>query len=227
MSKTYAELEALTRGYADEENSNFISATLMKSFINGSYAELRDLLITNGEDGDFCVNSTPQEVTISSGNTVSLPATTYKVVGVDYEFAPDQWTSLKSFDWNQRNDRVVGFGGCRWHSRKKYRLIGDKLMIVPSDDAAGTYRIWEVAKTVPLTADEDTIDDVNGFDDYIAVDAAIKCLIKKEADTTKLERKKAQLEARINNMIRNRDMGSPQRVQDVRRDSYGDFDDGY
>lgn len=61
---------------------------------------------------------------------------------------------------------------------------------------------------------------VNGWEEYIVIDAAIKCLIKEESDISALELQKAQMLKRIEAMASNRDSGRPDRIADVNTTNY-------
>jgi len=59
------------------------------------------------------------------------------------------------------------------------------------------------------------IDGVNGWEEYIVVDAAIKCLQKEESDCSVLLAQKAAIVARIESEASNRDAGMPSTVSDT------------
>jgi hypothetical protein len=106
-------------------------------------------------------------------------------------------------------------------SNINYRLIGNNVEIVPDDHAPGTYRFWYIPSYTTLALDADTVDGVNGWEEYIIVDACIKCLEKEESDTSVFERQKAKLEQRIEEMASNRDLDQPERITDIQQ---GQFD---
>lgn len=60
-----------------------------------------------------------------------------------------------------------------------------------------------------------TADGVNGWEEIIILDAAIKMLAKEESSTTVLERQKAMMMQRIQRMAADRDASMPERVSDV------------
>lgn len=57
-------------------------------------------------------------------------------------------------------------------------------------------------------------DGVNGFDEFIVLDAAINILSKEESDTTRLERERAKIENDLRMMAEDRDAAFPGQVQD-------------
>ena len=66
-----------------------------------------------------------------------------------------------------------------------------------------------------MTSDSDTVNGVNGWEEYIVVDTAIKMLAKEESDTRYLERQRERLLQRIEVMAQNRDYDQPESITDV------------
>jgi hypothetical protein len=60
-----------------------------------------------------------------------------------------------------------------------------------------------------------TMDWINGFEEYIVVDSAIKILGKEESDATVMGARKAALLGRIQSIAENRDQGTPGKTVDV------------
>jgi hypothetical protein len=69
---------------------------------------------------------------------------------------------------------------------------------------------------VDIEIPDELTDDLNQWQDYIVVDAAIKCLQKEESDVSVLAATKMALINRINNAASNRDAGTPETVSAVR-----------
>lgn len=217
-SWTLSQLMTRVRERADMVNSKFISDDELKRYISASYAELYDLVVGAYEDHYL---SDPVSFTISSGaNTYDLDANFYKLVGVDYSLN-GEWVEIRPFNFNERNRKSYNVRYDNYHPSIRYRLTGSKLRFVPTDEAAGTYRYWYIPLASTLTADADTIDGFNGWEEYVVIDAAIKCLTKEESDVTVLMVEKNAMKERILSASHNRDSGDTQRVTDVRR-SYDD-----
>lgn len=83
--------------------------------------------------------------------------------------------------------------------------------------------VFSGSATFAFEPTDTTIDGVNGWEEYIVVDAAIKCLQKEESDTTVLERQKAGLLARIEAEAANRDAGAPATVTDVTQNGWNNW----
>jgi hypothetical protein len=59
------------------------------------------------------------------------------------------------------------------------------------------------------------LEGINGWDEYVIVDAAIKCLIKEESDPSALMATKQNLLARVESAAANRDSAIPERISDT------------
>jgi hypothetical protein len=111
-----------------------------------------------------------------------------------------------------------------------YRVVGTNLQFMPSERAARSYIHYYIPIAATLAADGDVAQSINGWLEYVVVDAAIKCLMKEESDARPLLAiKKAMLE-RIETMRRDRDQGLPEKISRVRtrrRNRYGVDDENY
>lgn len=220
-SVTLATLRQRALERADMVNSDFIEDDELLEYINSSYAELYDILVSKFED---YYTPAPTPFSITSGNTYNLPSDFYKLRGVDYLISGSDYVPLRKFNFNERHadSTVRRFRGT---SKLRYRIVGTKLYIEPAANAVGSYQIWYIPLFTPLSSESDTVNGVNGWEEYIVVDAAIKMLNKEESDTGSLEVAKAKLLERIENMAQNRDADQPESVTDVTRQGYyDDFD---
>lgn len=220
MSFTLAEMKTQVRQRADMEKSTFIKDDELKNYINGSYAELYDILVSRFED--YYSQVSPFTLT-SVSNSQSVPADLYKVRGVDFQLTSTDWVTLRRWNFDERN-RIARTTtrALRGIADRQYRVMGKNLTILPVDKAPGNYQLWYIPRFTPLNLDTDVLGDVLDFAEYIIVDAAIKCLIKEESDTSVLLAIKQGLIARIQAMASNRDT-QPERISDVS----GYVDDGF
>lgn len=213
MSTTLAALRTRVRFKANMENSQFCTDSEINQYINDAYQSLYDLLV--GKFEDYYVTG-PSSFTIATdANTYSLPATFYKLLGVDRSIGGSEYFPLKQFSFRDRNLKRINSRRLGLAPNLEYRIFGDTLYIVPEDQAAGDYRIWYVPKAVLMSADSDTMEGVNGWEEMVVVDAAIKCLIKEESDTQALMVEREIMRKRIDELALNRDVGESQQIQDV------------
>lgn len=210
---TRAELRDRARQRADMERSQYISDAELNTYLQHSWFELYDILVSRFEDY-YTVSTTS---TLAGGQSqITLPADFYKLRGVDYQLDATTYTTLRHFNFLERNKRARNFDRLIAGRRNiVYRLMADKLLLLPEQDAAGTYRLWYIPRCPTFVNDASTVTNVLDFDEYIVVDAAIKMLSKEESDIAPLLAEKAALKVRIESMASNRDAGEPATVQDV------------
>lgn len=219
MSVTVDQLVNLAKQRADMANSNFVKPTEWISYINYSYAELYDILVAK-----FADYYTAQfDFTLADSiDAQDLPADFYKARGVDRALSGDEWYTLHPFSFEDRNKRrriaVLG----TLYPTVRYRIYGNQIIFTPNDGADGSYRMFYIPRAQTLTSGSDSIDGINGWEDYVVVDAAIKALVKEESDVSVLMMQKQALIQRINDMANNRDAGECERVTDVQRQGSGD-----
>ena len=180
-------------------NSSFVSTAEWTNYINGSYQELYGLLVTAFED--YYV-ATPYEFTTDGTNqNYALPSSPamFKLLGVDLQVQASQlWATVKPFTVLERNS------------------LG--LINTPIPMAGQTLRLWYVPVVTVLSGDSDvTVDIVNGWEEYIVIDAAMKAMAKEESDIGALAMRKAAMKERLDGEAQNRDAGSPARINDVYR----------
>lgn len=212
---TLTQLINSVRLRADMVGNTFCDDTEITEYINKSIAELYDLLLTTTYADDYFVSSI--NITLTGASTYALTSAIplfYKLKGVDIQDGA-QWRSLKPFMFTERNrQRNASYAGLI--DQYRYRLVGGNLQFeTNSPPPSGTIKVWYVPVATRLASGSDTFDGINAWEEYVIIDAAIKCLMKEESDVTGLVRmKQAQME-RIMAAAPNRDAGEPQRVTDV------------
>jgi hypothetical protein len=217
-SITLASLRTQVRQTADMVDSTFVSDSELNQFIDLSYAELYDILTATCED---YYTLPPINFTIPDGSkTYALPSDFYKLRGLDLSLGggsnPEDWITVHPFQFNERNRKnSIVQRSLNSVNDINYRIIGDSLYFFPEDKAPGVYRLWYIPVRTKLTLDTDTMNGVQGFQQYVIVDAAIKCLRKEESDVQELLLAKADLKQRIEAMAPARDIGRPNRISDV------------
>jgi len=110
----------------------------------------------------------------------------------------------------------------------RYRLNGDNLMIVPQTQGGQTIRIWYAPRPNQLINQTDTLDGIAGWEEYIVADVCIKMLAKEESDVSIFAAQKMEMDKRLDEMAKNRNLGEPQTVSDAkyRNFSWGDGENG-
>jgi hypothetical protein len=198
---TLAEMRLLAQQRADLVGSDFVTDAEWRSYLNGSIAELYDLLLTKFGN-DYYV-AEPYEFTTTTAERYALPADFYKLLAVDLEQsgAPSGYVTLRPFNFAERN---------------RYTM----------PPAGKTIVVHYAPRIEALVSDDDEIDGISGWEELVVVDAARKALLKEESDTTAIEREKAGLIARIEIAAENRDAGSPSIVVDTSGEEWGEAEGG-
>ena len=219
---TEADLVARVRQRADMESNDFVSDTEVQTYINSGISELHDILIqTYGQD--YYVSSSTFN-TVAGTDSYPIHSSTsgpnisnfYKLRGVDAKINGSDFFTLRPFNFNERNlyqnsgspGRILGFANIR------YRMGGGNIIFTPEPDGATEVSIWFIPtaqqfdSTTPATSTT-TFADINGYAEYVVIDAAIKCLQKEESDVTVLMQQKLMMKRRIEEAANNRAAGSP------------------
>jgi hypothetical protein len=211
---TLSELRTKVRQRADMVNSTFVEDDELDGYINAAGAELHDLLVTRYED----YFTGYEDFTITSGNTYDLPSTILKIRGLDYSLGGDDYATLRPWnfaDRNRLNEKYDLYGS----QGRRYRLMSNKIYIMPAALGPGTYRLWAIQAYVDMTNDGSNLIEVIGnrqnWYEYVVVDAAIRCLQKEESDVSVLMAQKAMLAERIRSAASGRDAGEPERITEL------------
>ena len=250
---TLLAVRTAARQRADMVNSQFLTDAEFNANIQASHQELYGL-IAQKYGNDYFTAGTPdnwfQLTTDGASASFALPdgtaayklvdaATTapafFKLLGVDLQSqgAANGWFTLGQFVFAERNRFTFPNVQSTYGRRDllRYRVNGNRLWFTPIPQAGQTVRLWYVPRLTVPVADADVIDGVNGWEEYIVIDAAIKALQKEESDCGLLMGQKEALVRRLEAEAENRDAGSPATVGNVRRGgrvggSWGDEDDG-
>lgn len=218
MSITLLQIRQQARQRADMENSEFVSDSELTNYINASIAELHDIMIQSYGANYF--TKSLEFFTTLNEESYALPADFYKLDGVDAKINNDQWTSLKRFNFPERNRFSDSAPWNRLGTKfLYYRLVGANLVFTPVPDAGTAIRIWYTPVSTKLALDADTLDDLNQYVEYVIVDAAIKMMQKEESDVSVLFAQKQALIKRIEEASQNRDAGEPESVSDIYADA--------
>jgi hypothetical protein len=207
---TLASIKTQARQRADMEGSNFVDDAELTAYVNASAAELYDILVSRFED--YYIADTA--FTVATGaDTYTLPAAFYKLKGLDVDVGGGRYDTVRPFQFAQRNETTDPVTADPLTVR--YRVFGQTLRLSPPERAPGNYRLWYIPRFVPLALDTDTFDGINGWEEFIVVDCAIKMLAKEESNVAPFVAQKKDLLRRIEAMASDRDAAEPQTIIDV------------
>lgn len=231
MSLGEIRLQAQQR--ADRVNSAFVGTAEWNQFINQSYHELYDLLVTLYEDyyvaSPFTFSTDgrtsgiyplPDGLTVSDVVTSQIAQPFFKLLGVDMGLSGsgNAWASMKKFNFISRNRYVFPqiVSSSLGIFNMRYRIMGNNIQFIPSPGGGQYVKLWYVPRMIDLVRDYDIMDGISGWTEYVIVDAAMKALMKEESDISMLMMQKGQLIKRIEESGMNRDAGQPDTISDVR-----------
>ena len=125
------------RQRADQINSEFVTDAELNGYLNNSWSELYDILVSKYND-DYFLTST--SITVTSGtDTYSLPSDFYKARGVDLNINTNQNTPLQRYNFADRTrDSLV-----RYARDVKYRIQANNIVFAPSP-SNNTATLWYI-----------------------------------------------------------------------------------
>ncbi len=236
-----AELKRKSRERADRLNSQFVTDSELRGYINQAMFELRDLLTTVYEDYfiaapiTFATNGTSAAYALPNGSNTFTDAVTgstitpqpfYKLIGVDLavQNVNNGYVNVPKFEFINRNQYVYPNTSSTLYGvyNMRYRVMGSNIQFIPTPSGGQTIRLWYIPRMTELLLDTDTTTQgISGWDEYVIVRAAKYMLDKEESDSTKLDQELLFLIKRIEESAANRDAGLPDKVSDSRMYPYG------
>jgi hypothetical protein len=193
---TLLQIRNAAKQESDNVGGSFISDAEWDGYIQRSYQELYGLVVQ--KFGNDYFTQTPAAgytfTTDGINNLFALPEAFFKLLGVDLQTStPGRWVPLKPFPFGERNPPFNA---------------------IPA--AGQTVRLLYVPRLTVPTVDADTVDGVNGWEEYIIVDACLKAMGKEESDISAFMMRKQALIQRMESEVENRDAGSPATIVDSR-----------
>jgi hypothetical protein len=191
MTVTLDQLIDSVRRRADLQGSQFISDTEITEYLNYSLAELYGIVTDSFED--YYVSVVNFSL-LATQDAYTLPDDFFKELRVDrsYSGTPD----VNGGDWI-RLQRINVKDICNYNSTPLrslyyprifgYAIYGNKLIIVPQAEIAGTYRMLYYPTYTDLVNRTDVVSIGpvgQHWEEYAIIDACIKCLLKEESEVS-------------------------------------------
>lgn len=237
MSLSQIRLEAQQR--ADRVNSQFVSQSEWRSYINKAMFELYDLLTTvyedyfiatpiqfvaNGANANYALPNGSNTFTNALTGGVFIPPAFYKLIGVDLAVNSTQnaYVTINKFNFSDRNSFVYPNSGSTIYGvfNLRYRVMGSNIQFIPNPSGNQAIRLWYVPRLTELLNDTDTTAmGISGWIEYVIVRAAKYALDKEESDTSILTQEIVFLKQRIEESAANRDAGQPDTISDTRNNN--------
>lgn len=238
------EIRLAAQQRADRVNSNFVTLTEWNTFIRLAQYELYDLLIdldqmryvapTAGftSNGSTYLYPLPNGILTFVGPDGSnfVPRPFYKLIGVDMGLSNAQqaWVTVTQFNFIDRNkflypnsaSTIYGVFNCQ------YRLNDNNIQFIPVPSGNQPFRLWYIPRLEVPLADNDLVDGISGWEQYVIIRAAKYALDKEESDTNKLDEELSFLTKRIEAAAQTRDVGQADTISDTRT-NMGGFNGGW
>ncbi len=206
-TQTLAQLRTRVRERCDMENSTFISDAEMNRYIDQSYATLFSKLV------DATPDMYIREATITGATDTAdyaLPDDFYGTYAIE-QVMGSGYNPLTRIDSSEAYLYEAGSGGnaCAYHytATSSADQAASKVRLIPTPVTGETYRHKYIYAPTVLDSDAEIVDGVAGWEEWIVLDAAIKCLAKEESSTAILERQLERLDAQIDQMRAHRVAG--------------------
>lgn len=186
----------------------FVDDTELDGMINASYGLWHGMVAQAVPERFEAVD----DITADGSASYALPADYYRTLAVEHVDSQGERGDLSRVMFRERNrfpqtttGRAIG-----------YRLSAGNLVLIPAP-ASGSYKHVYVTNAEVLSAGGDSFDGVNGWEEWIVYDVAIKMLLKEEAEASTLIFERNRIEKEIRAVSFDRDMANPRRIVDVRK----------
>lgn len=211
MADTIAVSALITkiRRKADIENSNVCTDAELITYINSAFKEMYNAIVLKYEN--YYVTSGSISV-VSGTATYALPADFLKLLGID-RGSSGSVISLKPYAFQQRNSHG-GAGGFYVNERYRYILQGANVKFVPTPTTTETLTIWYVPVPTAITSSAQTVDMINGFDEFITEECAGQVMRKQNLGGEEYFAKARLKKAEIIEFCAMRDANEPDSVED-------------
>lgn len=216
LTDLIAEVRTRTNTTGDQS----VTDTEITGYLNRGIAKWQLLVIKSSTQDYFFKKRT---LTITSGtalydldNVAGSPIDFFKLIGVSTTINGYKLT-LKPFMENERDKFAQYQTGWSDAGTVFYRLRGAQIEFIPTPTANTTCDLLYIPVPTKLGGAVTSIDGIASWDEYAVLDASYKVATKRGindmAQLVKAEQ--AEMHELIESLAAGRDVGSPERVQDV------------
>jgi hypothetical protein len=215
------------RQLTGHENSTFVTDSELTRRINLSIAALYDMLVEIRGDVFYAerssITATASTAVTAVGSTSSAEGegtSLHRIISMEVTLNGEICDIRPLPDWRTRLlfPTPTGWSDCQ--SGPYYSLENDSTgMNVrwwPTPTATHTVTMTWIPTALELSADGDTFDGINGWEDWVIHDVGVYVLQKEESDASVLMAERSKIEARVRKLAVTRDHGHPRRVVDSR-----------
>ncbi len=219
-TRTLGNLRDEVRDRADIEGSTHITDPQINRYVNQSGAALHSMLVEMCEDEFLEVFSgstsaaSGNQTNINVGYIGEVTAGAYKILGVEVVVNGNR-VPLRRWSWREHAALIDSPSSGPPYF---YRWVSSTVQVIPGLPTSTPYYVYAIPPYVDMAADDETIDGRDGWEEWIVLDAAIKCMTKEESDPSVLVAERDRVYQRIVTQMMQRDFANPGRVGDAMRD---------
>lgn len=222
---TLSSLTTRAQQAADMENDPVVGAAEWTALINYGAARLYDLLVSKFGEEYFLTSA---NISIVAGtDSYDLPADFYRLRGVDASVGGRTYP-VHRFQFRDRDrykEVAVTWSGERGSLR--YMLQGHQIRFMPVPGIATAMTLWYIPTmqvlvhgtgawtSAQLVNADDTIDDINGYGEFIVLEAAIHALLKQDRDASQLIARRDEVKAWLEESAGQRDASEPTMIGEL------------
>jgi hypothetical protein len=197
----------------------FIPDTEIIDYVNKGLSKWYDLVVGSTWGGQYYRTAWP--ITTASGvASYGLPQNMKAVISVDVLLSGGIQCNAYAYQEEQRNwFKLAQLFGWTYNQPVYYQLQGANIVFAPVPQGAFAATVNYVPVAPILSNSTDTLDSIDGWEEFIILDAAIKCALKEaELDVIgELRSSKTEEEARIRANAPQRDMNQTEAVHETGR----------
>lgn len=211
---TLSQLRIYIRNRVEMDSSTYVSDNMINHWVNDANSELYDAIVDTNEDYALSTNDI---TTVADTKEYNLPSDMYRLRAVsriegDYEYDIPRYSLRQR---GRRTEGLVGVSGAA--ERFRYRLQNGKIAFTPEPGAGLTIRVYYTPSVPFMQFDADTFEHwvQPGWQEFVEVRCAQKCLERDMLDATEYARQSEMLKARILKMAGTYDSNYGQQIHDV------------
>jgi hypothetical protein len=215
-TRTLLQLRTDVRTEGDYSRSTVFTDAILTRWLNLALSEVYDLLRSKWADY-YTIETTL--VTVAGVDTVALPSDFLSMLRLDLKNG-DIYYRINRYPLTEETDfqraAQLGPNDAKYH----YRLEKNNIRLSPQPSGVDTLRISYIPCFTELSADGDTFDGFNGWEDLAVQMVLRKCDAREEKSTTERDREIARLTQRVLKAADGRDAAEPTLLSD---NTSGDF----
>ena len=180
-----------------------VSTDELKRAVNNAYRRLRGMLTASRGAGYYAASA--NIASVSGTATYALPTDFVSLLAI-YVHDGSRARQMAQWEWSDAaHMRSMSLrGGYTWRSWT-YRIVGQLLEVAPTPTEVRTIVVRYIPTVADLSNDADTVDGIEGWEEWIVLTVAISLLSKLEREIGPLVQERAVLEAEIKALAGSRD----------------------